>query len=753
MFTDTQSYFLALDVFALTALAMAATATPGRTKSERNHYLLALFALVIIRSLALIAHLRFADGSFEFSGEFELLSIYFVIWALRKPSSSYSRALRLYSRAGIIAIPIALALAVWLVVTLPWQPIAALIALGGLPLVFSGKDKSRLTHLSAPVFLGMAALFHWGGLVNLSHFVTLMGYGALMYAVFVESAISARLKQQTVESLAIESQRVHAERLRFMEVGSTLSAAHNPIEMLHHAARTIAQSTRINQVAILAFSPAEPNIGQVVAAFSTDGSIHHTATDQISFNISDIPPVLDVLESQKHLLINNAKDAPEVSKLYALWGEANTGPTLLQPLLLEHKIVGVLVLGNPASGRALPNQDIRLSQTLAPQLASLVLYQNQYYMLETQAEDYAAKYQLLQSRMRQLSDIVEQINDGVIVSDVEGKIHLVNRTAQHILGKSTEQLLGKPIGTVYGDIASDKSIETLATEFSRNNQPLSTHFEHNGRSVQGQVVPLRNNRQEWMGFLVLLRDITTEAAAEKKRRDFMKTISRELRTPLTTSRGFTDLVFAGTEPVPTLQQTHFLDIVRSGLDRVIEIVNNATQMVDYDTQTLTLDLKPVDVQALILSAVQSASSSAPASDQTQYLTDIAPDLPLIQADPVKLRHAMDILLFNARQMSKKQGLVSLHAWMQSEGLNGQAKKHLIISVADSGGDQSETRKKRSFEPSPDRGDELGWMVDGTNLQLPKVKEIIEAHGGRVWVEAIEGAGGVYHITLPYSSNK
>lgn len=751
MFTNLQSYHLALDIFALTALAMAAKATPGRTQTERNHYLLALITLVLVRSLALIMHLTLATVQAQAVGVVEMLSIYCVVWMLRKPSASYSNVLRLYMRLGIVAMPVAILLAFWLVTTLPWQPVAVLIAAGGLPLIFSLQDKPRWGHTLPPILLSLAALLNWANLNNIGYLVALMGYGALLYAVFVEAAISAGQKQQTVESLVVESRRVHSERLRSMEIGSTLIATRHPIEMLQHAAQTIARATGVDQVVILSLS-AQPNAGNVVAAYSQNGDIHHTATDNTPFNPQEIPLLVEAREGQQHLLVAEVLDhLPELGRLYSLWNEPGVGPTLLQPLLLDQKVVGFLVMGNPTSGRSLSNTEIRLGQTLAPQLGGMIIYQDQYFELQSQAEDLAAKFQFTQGQVDQLTDIVESISDGVLVSDLDGKINLVNQAAQQILDKTAPQLIGKPIGAIYGDIDSTDSIEKLASEFSRNDQPISTFFESEGRSVQGRLIPLRNSRQEWLGFVAVLRDVTPEAQAEKSRREFVRTISRELRTPLTTARGFLDMVFAGPQQESSLQQTHFMDIIRTNLDRMIEIVNNATLVVDYETNTVKLDMMPVNVREIIDSAVKNISTQPTAIGKTRFVADIDSDLPNIQADPSKLRQALDILLSNASRFTKSTDRqVSLRVWMQSEGLNGQTNNHLIISIASNGVGLPPEIQKRAFEPTPDANDELSQLVGNKGFKLPKVKEIIEAHGGRVWLENLEGTGSVFHITLPYA---
>ncbi len=747
MSINSQSYLLALDIFVLLALLMALSATAGRTQRSRNRLLLALFALAALRSIALIVHLTFAYVQPELLGSLEIFSLLCIALALLKPSVAHSKMWQTYARLGLVVWT--LALLVFYFTPWPWQPLLLFLALGSLPLVFPLSDKSRWTHALVPLFLGLATFFSWIDLSNLAQFLALMAYGSLVYAVFVETLLKARIQQQAAESLSAETRRVHAERQRLREASRALNAAHTPTEALAHAAQIIANNTSVEQIIILSLSQIEDNTGCIVAAHSIDGILHYTSRDDTSFRLADVPAILDALETQQHLLIANDAEDAYLKSLYRIWNEEDAGPILLQPLLLKQKAVGVLLLANPHTNRLIPGSDVRLAQNIAPQLAGMVVYQGQYQRLELQTEDFAAKLQLNQAELQRLFSIIETISDGVVVSDIEGKIQLANAAAQRILGKSARQLAGKSISAVYGDIASDETIEKLATDFSRSNQPLSTYFERDELAVQGRLLPLRNDRQEWMGMVVLLRDVSAEAAAEKIKREFVETISRELRTPLTTSRGYAELMLAGTTGELNVQQQQFMNVIRGGIDKVVNIVNNATQSLDHETDSLKLDMQPVDIYEIIASATRAAKAAFTGFKKPEITTDIAPDIPPVQADPARLQRAFENLLTNACRATDRQGKILLRAWLQSVGLNQKQPQHLIISLSDKGNRLAADAPKWIL----DQGDvqpqnEMDKIVDSARIKCREVQEIIEAHGGRVWIEPLEENGGVFHIALP-----
>lgn len=739
------SYLLALDIFAITVLIMAVGPTQETVRGVRKRLLRALFALVTARSIYLLAFLWFGTLSDPFAGSLEVLSMVCIIWALVKPSAIHFPRWRIYARAGL-ALTGLLILLLWLVPALSWQPIAALVGLASLPLVFSRYDKARWSHILTPIILAIAALLNWLEFVTTGQFITLIGFGALVYAIFIETAIHASTRRREVETLGAETQRHYIERLQFMEISNLLSAAPSPADSLDHAVQTIGKAAHVEQVVILSFDRYSGQ-GHVAAVYRPTDPQNYTALKETPFNISEYPLLLDALERQHQLIIQPSTHPGSLKKLHNLWHSRQTGSTALQPLLLKQKSVGVLVLANSKADKAIESADLLLCQKLGAQLAAMVVFQQEHRHVESKAQELAAQAQLSQGNYEQLQNIIETISDGVIASNTDGRIHLVNRTAERLLGQPRQQLLGQPFGAIFGDANSRESIEKLAIEFSRSNQALPTYFEREGQAVQGRLIPLRNSHQDWMGIVAVLWDVTAAVYTDETRSKFVDTLSREIRTPLTTVKGYLDMILAGVGGPLNIQQEHYLKLIQAGANRAAEVINKAQQTVNDSANVIKLDVRKVDLKRVINASSNNLRPLIEAKS-LNFTIDLAPDLPSLQADEATLRQILDGLLLNACKFSKDKGDVALKVWSQSEGVNGYRSNYLIFTIVDSSSGLPNYVQRRIRNPHSRMMGNFDDREGRIGSGLSTMKTLIETQGGRLWVESEEGKGSRFQVALP-----
>lgn len=742
MQTDILSNLLALDIFALTAWGIAVSFDPYSGDRFRQRLSLALFSLVMVRSFYLLAFLVSGALSAPFIGAAEILSAICIIWALTDSAVISSR--RNYIQIGL-GITGAFSLLIWLVPNFPWQMVLLLLALGGFFLTSSNPGGTPWYYSLIPFFLGLMALLSWLGLTATSQFMALAAYGLLIYVVY--TGIAGQRRPVEAKGSAELSRRQRLEQMQFVELSNALSATSGPHELLRQAVQIIGQRTQVDQVVILTFSKDQNGLGQVAAIYKAGSLTRHTSRDKISFNLSDYPLLLDSLESQSQLNFTSTTEDAYLKKIYQLWQETHTGPTLIQPLFLKQKGVGMLLLGNPVSKRPVKRIYSQLAEKLSAQLAVMVIYYQEYLSLEIKAEKLAARLQLNQESRQDLINIIETINDGVIASNREGRIQVVNQAAEHILGQSRKQLLGQPMRAIYSHIGGRKPFDNLAAEFSHSPQILTTYFERGGQAVQGRLMPLRNERQEWQGTVAVLRDVTAEVIADKTKSQFIKIITRELRAPLTTIKGYVDLILVGAAGTLNLQQRHFLSAIQAGADQAIGVVNKTSGAVEEEARAIKLDLREIDIRKII-TAVAKTGAKLISARHLQLKLDIPPHLPSLQADEAKLKQILDHLLSNACRFTKEYGEISIRARMQPEGSGSPGANYLIIAVSDNGIGIPPEEQGRIFEPYYRASNELSDIAGGSGLGLAVVKELVEAHGGRIWVESAVGKGSAFQIALP-----
>jgi PAS domain S-box-containing protein len=345
--------------------------------------------------------------------------------------------------------------------------------------------------------------------------------------------------------------------------------------------------------------------------------------------------------------------------------------------------------------------------------------------------------------------VFEAIGDGVIVSDPMGRVQLVNKAAERILGRTRGELRGQPIGTIYGQIDSGESIENLAVAFSRRNQPLPTFIENEGQAIQGRLIPWRNEQREWMGIIGVFRDVTREVKADQARDDFVIAVSRELRARLTTVKGYAELITEGVIGEYSPEQLRIQRLILSSAEQMVEVLDNAIQIIAEDSRRTLAHFEEVDVTKIINEALREINPLAQVRE-LKLIREIRTELPPIVADRRHLRQILDNLLSNACRFTPKGGRVTLRAWTTPEPDNNLPYPHIILSVADNGVGIPKTELERIFSPFYQlENKELG-EESGMGMGLAVVKESVGLHNGRVWVESTEGVGSIFQVALPIS---
>ncbi len=504
--------------------------------------------------------------------------------------------------------------------------------------------------------------------------------------------------------------------------------------------------------------------------FSPERPVELTSRFEQWLTLTNFAALQHPLAEERQMMFWPQPDAGPLSILYALWYEDRIGPTLIQPLTVYGQPVGALVLGNPVTQRPIEEANRRLCQSLAPQIGTMIEARRQYcaLALEAQAQLAAAQQAAVlndgqsgptrpDSRTEAAAErgsesaggderlsILEAVHEGVVVSDAAGRVQLVNRAAERILGKSRLDLLGHSISAVYGQINSTAPIEDLASAFSRRSEPLPTIAHHRDRVVRGQLIPWRNEAREWMGIIAIFSDITHEIKADQARADFVAALSRELRAPLTTIRGYSELIMRGDLEEYTPEQRQVQQIMHSSVDRMVAVLDNAVQLGVHTRQDYGPQFAMVEVAEIINQAVNDVSGLARLHQLTLEV-DINPNLPRLLADPKHIYRILANLLENACQFTPPGGHVAARAWVQPER-PGQISGELILMGADNGIGIAKSEIGKIFNPYfqiPNAAKQ-----GGRGMGRAVVKKLVELNRGRVWVESAPGEGSLFQVAFP-----
>ena len=335
----------------------------------------------------------------------------------------------------------------------------------------------------------------------------------------------------------------------------------------------------------------------------------------------------------------------------------------------------------------------------------------------------------LEAERARLAAVLDQMTDGVLMADLEGRVQFANPAAARLFGQN-------PIGRSVAQAlrhhqliqAWQRSQETGEMQIESVEVPAQRQF------LQLVVIPDRAAR----GSLLLVQDLTKLRRLETVRRDFVSNLSHELRTPLASLRALTETLQEGALEDPPAAR-RFLDQMQIEVDALTQMVAELLELSRIESGQLALELKAVAACELIESAGARMRVQVERAGLTLRI-ECAQELPAVRVDMQRLEQVLVNLIHNAVKFTRAGGEVVLGA-EPGEGA-------VRFVVRDSGVGIPADDLSRIFERfyKSDRSRSGG----GTGLGLSIARHIVEAHRGTIWAESEEGRGSTFYFSIPAS---
>jgi two-component system phosphate regulon sensor histidine kinase PhoR len=352
----------------------------------------------------------------------------------------------------------------------------------------------------------------------------------------------------------------------------------------------------------------------------------------------------------------------------------------------------------------------------------------------------------LREEHSRLAGILEHMADGVLITDGEGRVRLVNPAALRLLGVGKDTALGHS----FAQAARDHRLIELWRECrDQGRERVETmEMSHQGPSLQAIVTPLEE--AEPGTCLLVLQDLTQVRRSETVRRDFVSNVSHELRTPLASLKALAETLRDGALDDPPAAH-RFLERMETEVDALTQMVQELLELSRIESGQSPLQLKPETVADIVILPVERLRPQAERAGLT-LAVELPPDLPQVQADLDRARQVVTNLVHNAIKFTPAGGSITVRAKVDKDtgrqGTEGLVPLSpcLQVLVEDTGVGISPDDLPRIFERfyKADRARSGG----GTGLGLAIAKHIVQAHGGRLWAESIEGHGSTFYFTLP-----
>ena len=499
---------------------------------------------------------------------------------------------------------------------------------------------------------------------------------------------------------------------------------------LYRTSRDLSTSIEVDAVldvaatTVQAFAPGT----EVLALLDERGvwqyRLRRRASDKLqalrNLRLSPSDPLLQELAQDRAPRLLVAETEPRLASM-GLSSIAGFASVLMTALVVQEKLAGVLIFGH-AEPRAFEGA-VEPTLMATANMAASVLYN-------------AVLFSQVQAEAGERRAILQSIADGVIVCDHQRNIILVNSAAEQMLKLHDWHLVRRNFSEV-----ALKRVEIEQDLFGREKAVLD-HYEFGNKVLRLSSAPVIGEGSEALGEVIVLHDISAEAAVDQAKTDFIKVISHELRTPLTPICGNVELLLRGLFGELKPEQRETLEQVRGRADQMKDLVNNIIMVASIEANTLQTDPEPQDLWIAVENAVAPMRRQF-ANKGLELRIEPMEDIPYVLADREQLRMILTQLLDNARRYTQA-GSVTISA--------SRHDSQVQLDINDTGPGIPPEERSRLFtrfhriegNNSPERGSGLGLAI---------TRQLVERQGGQVWASSEPGEGSTFSIALPVAGDQ
>ncbi|WP_311406737.1 cell wall metabolism sensor histidine kinase WalK [Liquorilactobacillus uvarum] len=352
-----------------------------------------------------------------------------------------------------------------------------------------------------------------------------------------------------------------------------------------------------------------------------------------------------------------------------------------------------------------------------------------------------------EAERRRLDSVLSHMSDGVIATDRRGNVIIMNETASEALNIDAADADGHSIL----DTLNIRGRYTLRDLLEKHDEIILDLSDEEHDQVLNAYFSLIQRESGFIsGLVCVLHDVTEQKKIDRERRQFVSNVSHELRTPLTSMRSYIEALNDGAWKDPKVAP-NFLKVTQDETDRMIRMINDLLSLSRMDSGTSKLDLELVNLNELynyILDRFDMMLKTDNSSDTTEKVKknytikrDFTRRELWVEIDTDKFMQVVDNIMNNAIKYSPDGGVVTCRLL--------ETHNHVILSISDQGLGIPKKDVAHIFDRFFRVDKARSRAQGGTGLGLAISKEVIEMHGGKTWVDSIEGKGSTFYISLPY----
>ncbi|MDP3012943.1 MAG: ATP-binding protein, partial [Candidatus Subteraquimicrobiales bacterium] len=403
----------------------------------------------------------------------------------------------------------------------------------------------------------------------------------------------------------------------------------------------------------------------------------------------------------------------------------------------------------------------------------------------------------------EVQSILSSIADGVVISDRDGKIIHLSKTAEQMLSVKADEVVGKFLSMsrllrqpgaplknlvicwqqndcgqthcpIYGTnkvrcwsesslrekqftivgykekIEKCKNCEIYKINSEILREPCTTVIEEiviekpEKKVLKVKTSPALDENGNLLGYVRTLQDITLEKEIDAMKSEFISTVAHEFRIPLTSIKGYVDLILEGEAGDLNETQQEFLEIVKKNNERLVNLINDFLDISRIESGRVQFKIKEHSLDKIITEVVKTFAELAERK-QIQVKLNIPSDLPPVVIDHDRVTQVLNNLVSNAIKYSFKGGKIDISV--------GADKNFETVNVTDTGMGISSEDCANLFKKFYRVDSSLTQEIGGSGLGLSICKTIVEMHGGKIWVESETGKGSTFSFTVPVVQKK
>ncbi len=355
-----------------------------------------------------------------------------------------------------------------------------------------------------------------------------------------------------------------------------------------------------------------------------------------------------------------------------------------------------------------------------------------------------------------LQEMFEIMKEGILAFDLERNIILVNKSALEILGSNindytqinykykVDDLILDRNSALYLDLTQiDKILHSYINSDTKNladtviNKETYYETENNLKNLEYFISYITIENSDIIGYLLVIRDITERKEIEKEKDDFIASISHDIKTPLTTMKGYITALLRYSDKIADEQRDSYLRVINSEIDRINRMLNNLMDLRRLEGNVLKVNLSKFDLIKVIKKVVNIFELS-----YVRYEFELISneESVIVNADKDKIEQVLHNLLSNAVKYSPTGGKITISV--------KKNKKEVIVGISDQGMGIPEEEISKIFDKYYRTTEATKHKkISGKGLGLYITKKLIELHNGKIWVESELNKGSTFYFSL------